>query len=56
MTAVDDAFPRDPAAHHRADGRAGQVRATARPAARGVTPDGHPTLRHTVGPRPGRSA
>lgn len=56
MTAVDDAFPHDPAAHRRADGRTGLVPATTRLTAREVTPDGHPTLRHTVGPRPGRSA
>ncbi|MES4902869.1 MULTISPECIES: hypothetical protein [unclassified Streptomyces] len=51
MTAVDDAFPRDPAARHRAESRATQVRAAAHTTAREVTPGGHPTLRHTVGPR-----
>ncbi|MGY0057448.1 hypothetical protein ACWY4P_12925 [Streptomyces sp. LZ34] len=51
MTAVDDAFPRDPAAHHRAERRTTQVHA-AHPTAREVTSGGRPTLRHTVGPRP----
>ncbi|NUS86109.1 MAG: hypothetical protein HOY75_26150 [Streptomyces sp.] len=51
MTAVDDAFPRDPATRHRADSRAIQVHAAAHTTAREVTSGGHPTLRHTVGPR-----
>ncbi|MEU5106048.1 hypothetical protein AB0H07_27850 [Streptomyces sp. NPDC021354] len=50
MTAVDDAFPRDPATRHRAESRATQVHAAAHTTAREVTSGGHSTLRHTVGP------